>query len=78
MPRIKQNRDEYIVRDELKQLHGQLLAEGIRDVQVGQWLNCSGQNVGKHFKNASFSYKQVRIIQNNLAAVREANERKGA
>ena len=36
MPRIKQNRDEYIVRDELKQLHGQLLAEGIRDVQVGQ------------------------------------------
>ena len=77
MPRIKRAKNDYMVRDELKQLHGQLLAEGISNKKVGEWLDISGQCVGQHFKNASFSYRQVRVMETGLAEVREANRRKG-
>ena len=72
MPRIKQNRDEYLVRNAVKALHGRLLAEGIHDVDVAQWLNCTSQNVSSHFRNATFSYRQILIIEDHL--VRYVNE----
>ena len=66
MPRVRQNREDYLVKDAVKKLHGQLLAEGIRDTEVATWLGCSSQNTSSHFRNASFSYKQILIIQDNL------------
>lgn len=76
MPRIRENRFDYMVRDRVKQLHGELLAEGIRDVEVARWLNCSSQNASAHFRNASFTYKQILIIRERLREVKEANKRK--
>ena len=66
MPRISANRYDYIVRDKVKSLHGQLLAEGIRDTEVAEWLGCTSQNVGNHFRNATFSYKQILVIEDHL------------
>ena len=70
MPRVKQNRYDYMVKDQVKALHGELLAEGIRDTTVAEWLGCSSQNVGSHFRNGTFSYKQILIIQGELNRLR--------
>ncbi len=66
MPRILQNKYEYMVRDKVKALHGRLLAERIRDTEVAKWLGCSSQNVGNHFRNATFTYKQILIIEDHI------------
>lgn len=69
MPRVLQNKYEYMVRDKVKALHGRLLAEGVRDTEVARWLGCTSQNVGNHFRNASFTYKQILIIQDHLSMI---------
>ena len=70
MPKVKldhiANHEEYLVRDAVKALHGKLLAEGIHDTDVAEWLGCSSQNVSNHFRNCTFSYRQVLIIEDNL------------
>lgn len=71
MPRIRQNKYDYMVLDRVKDLHGRLLAEGIRDTEVAEWLGCTSQNVGAHFRNATFNYKQILIMEELL------KERKG-
>ena len=73
MPRVKLNREEYLVRDAVKKLHGQLLAEGIHDVDVAGWLHCTPQNISRHFRNGSFSYRQILIIQARLEEYERAN-----
>lgn len=72
MPRIRQNKYDYMVLDQVKALHGELLAEGIRDTEVARWLDCSSQNVGAHFRNGSFSYKQILIIQDHIDRIKES------
>lgn len=66
MPRVKLNREENMVRDAVKKIHGQLLAEGIRDTEVAEWLGCTSQNVSSHFRNATFSYRQILVIEDHL------------
>lgn len=80
MPRVKldriANHEEYLVQDATKQLHGRLLAEGIHDTEVASWLGCSSQNVSSHFRNCTFSYRQVLIIEDNLKRKENRNEKR--
>lgn len=71
MPRIYERRFEYAAEDEIRNLHGQLLAEGIHDAEVAEWLGCSPQNVSRHFREASFSFRQVVVIRGRLKEERE-------
>ena len=71
MPRVHQNQYDYLVKDRIKALHGELLAEGIRDTEVAKWLNCTSQNVSAHFKRASFSFRQILIIEDHLKKLRD-------
>ena len=71
MPRIKLKKYDYMVMDRIKALHGALLAEGIRNPEVASWLGCTSQNVGSHFRNGTFTYKQVLIIEDHLRMIRE-------
>ncbi len=72
MPRIDANRYRYQARDMIRELHGALLARGVRDVQVADWLNCTSQNVGRHFKNGSFTLEQFLTIRGHLEEMKEA------
>lgn len=71
MPRIRQNKYDYMVLDRVKALHGRLLAEGIRDTEVAEWLGCSSQNVGNHFRHGTFNYKQILIMEDRLQKRKE-------
>lgn len=70
MPRIRANRYDYMTADKVRRLHGELLAEGIRDTEVAEWLGCTSQNVGSHFKRGTFSLKQYIIMMDKLDAVK--------
>lgn len=78
MPKIYRSLAESLAARELKKLHAELLAEGIRDKTVAEWLNCSPQNIGRHWKNNSFSYAQVLVIQEQLRAIKEEGIRDGS
>ena len=75
MPRINEKRFDYAAEDAIRALYGELKAEGISDAEVGAWLNCSGQNVGRHFREASFSFRQYVIIRGRLDEIKEARQR---
>lgn len=66
MPRVKLNKIDYLVRDRIKNLHGRLLAQGLKNVDVAKWLGCSPQNVGYHFRHGTFSYRQIVTIEEHL------------
>ena len=72
MPRIDAYRYRYQAKAMIRDLHGQLLARGVHDVQVAGWLNCTSQNVGHHFRNGTFTLEQFLTIQGNLAELKEA------
>lgn len=71
MPRVKTKEYDYLVKDRIKALHSELLAEGIRDTDVAEWLDCTSQNVSAHFRQASFSFRQVLIIEDHLKKLRD-------
>ncbi len=72
MPRISSKRYDYELRDAMKSLRGELAAEGITLSQVGEWIGCSGQNVGAHLRHGTFSFKQMLIIRGNLDLFKES------
>lgn len=73
MPKIYLSMAEQLAARELKKLHAELLAEGIRDKQIAAWLSCSPQNVGQLWKRASFSYGQILVILEHLRRIKEQN-----
>lgn len=72
MPKVYMSEADRLCDRELKRLHGELLAEGIRDKTIALWLGCTAQNVGQLWKNHSFSYKQILVIQKELEKVKES------
>ena len=58
----------------VRALHGELLAEGIHDAQIGEWLGCTSQNVSQKWKRGSFTWREHDIIKQKLEEVRKKNE----
>lgn len=73
MPKIYLSKAEQFAARELKKLHAELLAEGIRDKTVAEWLGCTPQNIGQLWKRASFSYGQILVILEQLKRIKEQN-----
>lgn len=71
MPRVRSKEYDYLVKDRIKALHGELLAEGVHNVEIASWLGCTPQNVGAHFKHGSFSFKQILIIEDHLKKLQD-------
>lgn len=66
MPRVFINDADRIVDRELKRLHARVLVAGYKNSDIARWLDCTPQNVGYLWKNNSFSWKQILIIQERL------------
>jgi len=69
MPKVYLSEADRLCNKKLKQLRGRLAAERITNDQVGEWLNCTGANVAKHFRNGSFSYRQILVIEDRLSRI---------
>lgn len=70
MPKVFLNDADRICSREHKKLHGELMAEGVTNRQIASWLNCTAANVGQRWKNCSFSYRQILIMQHELERIR--------
>lgn len=73
MPKIFLSKAEQLAARELKKLHAELLAEGIRDKTVAEWLGCTPQNIGQLWKRSSFSFGQYLVILEQLRRIKEHN-----
>lgn len=66
MPRTFLTNEDRLLDLECRKLHANLLAAGIKNPQVAEWLGCSVQNVSYLWRNKSFSFKQYLILQDKL------------
>ena len=70
MPRIKANKNIYLVKDTVEDLRWECKRYGLSLKEQSQLLNCTEQNVGKHYRNASFSIGQYLIIKQRLEEIK--------
>jgi len=71
MPRIKANKNIYLVRDAVEDLKWECKRYNLSQEEQAELLNCSKQNVWKHYKNASFSIGQYLIIKQRLEELKK-------
>ena len=74
MPRIKANKNIYLVKDTVEDLRWECKRYGLSQKEQAMLLNCTEQNIGKHYRNASFSIGQFLIIKNRLEELKAQQE----
>lgn len=72
MPKIYFSEADQLAEKELRSLHAELFAQGIRNRQIAEWLGCSEQNVSQLWKNRSFSFRQIVAIRHELEKISAA------
>lgn len=74
MPKVYLSAEDRMMDAEARKLRAELLAAGFRNADLAEWLGCSPQNIGYLWKNKSFSWRQILIVQAHLRRYEERGD----
>lgn len=74
MPKIFTKETDRLAYRESRRLLGECRSAGVNNATIADWLGCTSQNVGQHFRKGTFSLGQALVIRAGLEKIRKEND----